>query len=306
MSPQKEKKLMNNEKTNFVNHVCCLTLGAKDQPFSFKFLYKLVSYVFSYIFVMLVCLWYFQNFLSISYEYQYMLIISSAWIYMRGQSYCLDKLSSADTGPSVSDFVMMLGYCFYFPTLFLGPLVVYQEFEAGVLKPYAPWTLQRIKTFVLHILRYVWWMLFLELFLHYVYIGALQKKVQVSALQNKVLVSALQKKVHVSALQKKVHVSALQKKVHVSALQKKVQVSALQKKVHVSALQKKVHVSALQKKVQVSVLQKKVQVSDLQKKVQVSALQKKVQVRALQKKVHVSALQKKVQVSALQKKVQVS
>lgn len=128
---------------------------------------------------MLVCLSYFQNFLSISYEYQYMLIISSAWIYMRGQSYCLDKLSSADTGPSVSDLVMMLGYCFYFPMLFLGPLVLYQEFEAGLLKPYAPWTLQRVKTFVLYILRYLWWMLFLELFLHYVYIGALQKEVQV-------------------------------------------------------------------------------------------------------------------------------
>lgn len=128
---------------------------------------------------MLVCLSYFQNFLSISYEYQYMLIISSAWIYMRGQSYCLDKLLSADTGPSVSDLVMMLGYCFYFPMLFLGPLVLYQEFEAGLLKPYAPWTLQRVKTFVLYILRYLWWMLFLELFLHYVYIGALQKEVQV-------------------------------------------------------------------------------------------------------------------------------
>jgi D-alanyl-lipoteichoic acid acyltransferase DltB (MBOAT superfamily) len=108
-----------------------------------------------------------------------MLIISSAWIYMRGQSYCLDKLSSVDTGPSVTDLVMMLGYCFYFPMLFVGPVVLYQEFEAGVLKPYAPWTLQRIKTFVLNILRYVWWMLFLELFLHYIYIGALQKELQV-------------------------------------------------------------------------------------------------------------------------------
>ena len=154
-------------------------MGTKYLVFSFKFLYKLWFYIFNYVFVMLVCLSYFQNFLSISYEYQYMLIISSAWIYMRGQSYCLDKLSSADTGPSVSDLVMMLGYCFYFPMLFLGPLVLYQEFEAGLLKPYAPWTLQRVKTFVLYILRYLWWMLFLELFLHYVYIGALQKEVQV-------------------------------------------------------------------------------------------------------------------------------
>ena len=98
---------------------------------------------------------------------------------MRVQSYCLDKLSSADIGPSVLDFVMMLGYCFYFPLLFLGPLVLYQEFESGVLKSYAPWTLQRVKTFLLNILRYLWWILFLELFLHYIYIGALQKKVQV-------------------------------------------------------------------------------------------------------------------------------
>jgi D-alanyl-lipoteichoic acid acyltransferase DltB (MBOAT superfamily) len=122
----------------------------------------------------------FQNFLSIPYEYQYMLMISSAWIYMRGQSYCLDRLSSAITGPSMSDFIMMLGYCFYFPMLFLGPLVLYEEFEAGVQQPYAPWTIQRVKTFVLGMLRYSWWMLFLELFLHFIYVGALQMEIQVS------------------------------------------------------------------------------------------------------------------------------
>ncbi|XP_023708119.1 protein-cysteine N-palmitoyltransferase Rasp isoform X2 [Cryptotermes secundus] len=118
-----------------------------------------------------------MNFLSIPYEYQYMLMISAAWIYMRGQSYCLDKLATVNTGPSVSDFVMMLGYCFYFPMLFLGPLVLYQEFEAGVLKPYAPWTLKRVKTFLLNVVRYSWWMLFLELFLHFIYVGALQMDV---------------------------------------------------------------------------------------------------------------------------------
>ncbi|XP_023708120.1 protein-cysteine N-palmitoyltransferase Rasp isoform X3 [Cryptotermes secundus] len=118
-----------------------------------------------------------ENFLSIPYEYQYMLMISAAWIYMRGQSYCLDKLATVNTGPSVSDFVMMLGYCFYFPMLFLGPLVLYQEFEAGVLKPYAPWTLKRVKTFLLNVVRYSWWMLFLELFLHFIYVGALQMDV---------------------------------------------------------------------------------------------------------------------------------
>lgn len=129
--------------------------------------------------LMVVCLWCCQNFLSIPYESQYMLMISSAWIYMRCQSYCLDRLPSAGTGPSVSDLVMMLGYCFYFPMLFLGPLVLYEEFEAGVQKPYAPWTVQRIKIFVLNMLRYSWWMLFLELFLHFIYVGALQMEVEV-------------------------------------------------------------------------------------------------------------------------------
>jgi hypothetical protein len=109
-----------------------------------------------------------------------MLLISTAWIYMRGQSYCLDKLSSVSSGPSVSDFITMLGYCFYFPMLFLGPLVLYEEFEAGLLKPYVPWTVQRVKILVLNILRYSWWILFLELFLHYIYIGALQMDVWVS------------------------------------------------------------------------------------------------------------------------------
>lgn len=129
-------------------------------------------------YAMLECLC-FQNFLSIPYESQYMLMISSAWIYMRGQSYCLDRLSSTSTGPSVSDLIMMLGYCFYFPMLFLGPLVLFEEFEAGLQKPYASWTIQRIKTFIFSILRYSWWMLFLELFLHFIYVGALQMEVQV-------------------------------------------------------------------------------------------------------------------------------
>jgi hypothetical protein len=75
---------------------------------------------------------------------------------------------------------MMLGYCFYFPMLFFGPLVLYQEFEAGVLKPYAPWTLKRVMTFLLNMVRYSWWMLFLELFLQFFYVGALQMDVWVS------------------------------------------------------------------------------------------------------------------------------
>lgn len=125
-------------------------------------------------------MWCLQNFLSIPYGYQYMLMISTAWIYMRGQSYCLDRLSSVNTGPSVSDLVMMLGYCFYFPMLFFGPLILYPEFEAGVLKPYAPWTLKRVMTFLLNMVRYSWWMLFLELFLQFFYVGALQMDVWVS------------------------------------------------------------------------------------------------------------------------------
>ncbi|KDR12454.1 protein-cysteine N-palmitoyltransferase Rasp isoform X2 [Zootermopsis nevadensis] len=119
-----------------------------------------------------------MNFLSISYVSQYMLMISSAWIYMRSQSFCLDRLSSASVRPSASDLMMMLGYCFYFPMMFLGPLVICEEFEAGLQKPYAPWTIQRVKTFALGILRYSWWMLFLELFLHFIYVSALQMELQ--------------------------------------------------------------------------------------------------------------------------------
>ncbi|XP_069686211.1 protein-cysteine N-palmitoyltransferase Rasp-like [Periplaneta americana] len=115
-----------------------------------------------------------MNWMSLFYDQHYMLTISSAWIYMRSQSFCLDRLMSNKVSVSVAELVLLLGYCFYLPMLFLGPLVLFEEFEAGILKPYAPWTVQRMKIFLLNILRYVWWMCFLELFLHFIYVGALQ------------------------------------------------------------------------------------------------------------------------------------
>ncbi|KAJ4427997.1 hypothetical protein ANN_24010 [Periplaneta americana] len=117
---------------------------------------------------------YHSNWLSLFYDQHYMLTISSAWIYMRSQSFCLDRLMSSKVSVSVAELVLLLGYCFYLPMLFLGPLVLFEEFEAGILKPYAPWTVQRMKIFILNILRYMWWMCFLELFLHFIYVGALQ------------------------------------------------------------------------------------------------------------------------------------
>ncbi|PSN40500.1 hypothetical protein C0J52_05241 [Blattella germanica] len=115
-----------------------------------------------------------MNWMPITYESQYLLMLATAWIYMRCQSFCQDKLSSGKIHASVTDIVTMLGYCLYFPMLFLGPLMLFVNFEEGVNKPYSPWTIQRLKILVLNLIRYCWWGFFLEALTHVLYISAIQ------------------------------------------------------------------------------------------------------------------------------------
>ncbi|KAJ9574228.1 hypothetical protein L9F63_026126, partial [Diploptera punctata] len=112
--------------------------------------------------------------LPISYDSQYLLMISTAWIYMRCQSYCHDALTSGQVSASLTDLITLLGYSLYFPMLFLGPLILFDEFQTGLRKPYVPWTLRRVKMFILNIMRFCWWAIFLEAMTHFLYISALQ------------------------------------------------------------------------------------------------------------------------------------
>ena len=68
---------------------------------------------------------------------EYIFKVTWQWVNARCTSFCMDNLwtkydpSSKDR---IQDLMKMLSYCFYVPTNVSGPLILYQEFEAGMKK----------------------------------------------------------------------------------------------------------------------------------------------------------------------------
>lgn len=143
----------------------------------------------------------FQSWLCISDEKHYVLTLIMCWIHLRSISHNMDSID--DQFSNSNNFIQKLAYCLYLPTLFLGPLILYHEFVESVCmnnyiilchrittfynryfifqinRPHQYWNYQRLLTFTLNLIRYMFWLYFTELLLHFIYINAIQYHSQV-------------------------------------------------------------------------------------------------------------------------------
>nr|CAD7460992.1 unnamed protein product [Timema tahoe] len=71
----------------------------------------------------------------------YMLFLCQAWTIIRSLNFSLDRIAAPVSIPNLSELITMLAYCFYFPTLILGPLLTYQNFKTGVVAEMGSWSL---------------------------------------------------------------------------------------------------------------------------------------------------------------------
>ncbi|XP_067009005.1 protein-cysteine N-palmitoyltransferase Rasp [Anabrus simplex] len=102
---------------------------------------------------------------------RYLVLISMAWNNLRTVSFCLDNLSVNRRG----SLLCLLGYCFYLPTLFFGPVILYDKYENGLTRPHTKWSVERLGLVVLNLFRFFGWAVVAELSLHYLYFCTMQR-----------------------------------------------------------------------------------------------------------------------------------
>lgn len=121
----------------------------------------------------------FQSWLEITDEKHYVLTLILCWIHLKSISHNMDAYSIDDQFTSSDNFIQKLAYCLYLPTLFLGPLILYHEFVESINQSHQYWNYQKLLTFLLNLIRYMFWLYFTELLLHFIYINAIQYHSQV-------------------------------------------------------------------------------------------------------------------------------
>ncbi|XP_011688364.1 PREDICTED: protein-cysteine N-palmitoyltransferase Rasp isoform X4 [Wasmannia auropunctata] len=60
-----------------------------------------------------------------------------------------------------------------------SPLILYHEFVESINQPHQYWNCQKLLTFMLNLIRYMFWLYFTDLLLHFIYINAVQYHLQV-------------------------------------------------------------------------------------------------------------------------------
>ncbi|XP_054257791.1 protein-cysteine N-palmitoyltransferase Rasp-like isoform X2 [Macrosteles quadrilineatus] len=112
------------------------------------------------------------------------LVVSTMWQHMRCTSFVFDHLNPENklTKSRLITFYNLIGYCFYLPTYFIGPLILYSDFGPYMYHSFKKLTLRRIGLLVLNSLRFLFWAAVLEISLHFLYIHALKHRISEVAL----------------------------------------------------------------------------------------------------------------------------
>ncbi|XP_076661827.1 protein-cysteine N-palmitoyltransferase Rasp isoform X2 [Halictus rubicundus] len=121
----------------------------------------------------------FQSMLQLSDEEHYLLTLTMCWIQLRSISCSIDNKQMCvdndynNTSHFIRNFLWALAYSLYLPTLHLGPLILYHEFIDSIKRPFQAWKLAELGCFILNLVRYVFWILFANFFLHFLYFNAM-------------------------------------------------------------------------------------------------------------------------------------
>lgn len=93
------------------------------------------------------------------------------WIKLRCLSFYLDKMENFNEIEDSTNFLQVLSYCLYLPMLIIGPFISYQDFEKSHFGYNKIRIWKRLSSFILNLMRFLGWLLFLEILLHYTYIN---------------------------------------------------------------------------------------------------------------------------------------
>ncbi|XP_013194206.2 protein-cysteine N-palmitoyltransferase Rasp [Amyelois transitella] len=159
-----------------------IILGGKKLSIWFTGIILLVCYnslKYKYFF------WYFLDNEELKDEEVYLVLFTVAWIELRCISFCIDyvekkrKIQDMDgvLPSALETLVNMLSYVLYLPLLYIGPMILYEDFEKSF---YATNELlwPRLKRFISDILLYQIYSFCLDVAFHYIYFYAMQSNME--------------------------------------------------------------------------------------------------------------------------------
>nr|XP_018914254.1 PREDICTED: protein-cysteine N-palmitoyltransferase Rasp [Bemisia tabaci] len=97
----------------------------------------------------------------------HVIFVILSWSHLR----CISFTSFLISSKTSSNFIFLLGYCFYLPCFTLGPIILYPDFISNVERVESNFFPRFLKASI-SFLRYSFWYYFTEFGLHFIYIGA--------------------------------------------------------------------------------------------------------------------------------------
>ena len=113
---------------------------------------------------------------------EYVIYVTWYWVNSRCVSFCLDRIwKEVEPSPKgrIHDLIEIMAYCFYLPINISGPIMIHKDFHEGFNKDYQPWTIPRLKNFVLQVLRYSFWLLVGNVMLHFFYQSSIRYEMDI-------------------------------------------------------------------------------------------------------------------------------
>ncbi|XP_034934455.1 protein-cysteine N-palmitoyltransferase Rasp [Chelonus insularis] len=117
----------------------------------------------------------------------YMMTVSIFWVQLRCICCTVDEINNykhQNIQGFLKNLIRITAYYFYLPTLLLGPFFLYSNFIKGVNEPFNNWTLKRSLIFIKNMSKYVFWIFFTELSLHFIYCNAFRYHPKVVSILN--------------------------------------------------------------------------------------------------------------------------
>lgn len=127
---------------------------------------------------------YLLNEVKISDYTLYQSVVISAWYMNKCISFAMDKIEAPESEKTDFTFINFLGYTLHFPTLFFGPIVIYDRYRVLLRNRESESLGLRTKQLVIDLGKCLLCIYFVEFILHYIYIYCLQNNSYVSINNN--------------------------------------------------------------------------------------------------------------------------
>ncbi|XP_059050968.1 protein-cysteine N-palmitoyltransferase Rasp isoform X2 [Achroia grisella] len=127
--------------------------------------------------------WYFLDHKELEDEEVYLILFTIAWIELRCISFCIDyidkkeKINNHNQPTAVDTIVDMFSYILYLPLLYIGPMILYQDFEKSFCRPKEKLPL-RLKNFISDMSLFLFYTFILDLAFHFIYFLAMQNDME--------------------------------------------------------------------------------------------------------------------------------